>query len=77
MEEESQSWELEDAIKLNSVIEEIIFSCENDQLIWIMTSKTYGTGDGRKFLCSGTQLADQHWKCIWKLKIPPKVQIFM
>lgn len=59
------------------MVEGITLKYGEDQLIWLPSARTYSTGDGRKVLCSRIQSSNVHWKCIWKLKTPPKVQLFV
>lgn len=54
-------WELEDAIKINDIIENLNFFSENDQLVLLPCRKSYATADGKKFLL--------HWAVLDKIEV--------
>lgn len=45
-----RAWDLDEAMRLNDIIDSIIFSSGMDYLLWIRTSKAYSSVDGRRFL---------------------------
>lgn len=75
-----RAWELEEVLKLNELIEELVFTEGDDRVIWKISNDLYCTSDGNSFLrYSGLQsTVNDHeaWSIIWNLKIPPKIQYF-
>lgn len=74
-------WELEEAIKINDIIENLVFSLDSDQFIWLPSKKPFAMADGKKVLASldfAIQVNRQgNYNSIWRLKIPPKIHIFL
>lgn len=69
--------ELEEAVDLNTIIDNLCLQIRNDWVSWVCSGNKYKSADGRKFLCKEMILSRGNWKSIWKLRIPTKVQLFM
>lgn len=75
-----RAWELEEALNLNNIIEELNLEVRHDQVVWIPTGKPYCAKDGknvlRNSLYNNSQGIQGAWSIIWNFKIPPKIQLF-
>lgn len=76
-----REWELQEALKLNDIIEWMVFSVGSDKLVWKESNKPCNMADRRHFLRSSVShfhVSDQGAQnTIWRLKIPSKIQFFL
>lgn len=72
-----RQWELEEVLKLNEIIDDIVLSEGEDRLVWLKVKQAYNCKEGRLFLEGNSCLQSLKWIFIWKIKAPPKVLIFL
>ncbi|KAK1389926.1 hypothetical protein POM88_018104 [Heracleum sosnowskyi] len=48
------AWEVDEALRLNDIVDCIVFTRGTDQLIWLKSGKTYLSSDGRRLLSNGS-----------------------
>ncbi|KAK1361779.1 hypothetical protein POM88_046253 [Heracleum sosnowskyi] len=72
-----RAWELDEVMRLNGIINSIIFSPGTDSLVWMVTKRPYTSADGKGILMGGLTSNNSVWIRIWKLRIPPKIKYFL
>lgn len=72
-----RAWELQEVLKLNDIINFINFAAGKDSLIWIKSQSPYTAKLGNEFLGSSISSQFTGWIFRWKIKVPPKVFIFL
>lgn len=45
-----RAWELEEVLKLNDILDELVLTEGSDQLVWCVTNNPYVTAEGKSFL---------------------------
>ncbi|KAK1404377.1 hypothetical protein POM88_003982 [Heracleum sosnowskyi] len=72
------SGDLDEMCNLNIIVSSVVFTNGDDALLWIKSGNPYRCKDGRLLLSRYDQgHTSIIWKSLWKLKVPPKVSIFL
>ena len=69
---ELRHWEMEEANKLDSIIQNVTLTSGDDELIWDLNQKTFSVSAMVNVL--STQDSNVEWGFIWKIRIPHKVK---
>ncbi|KAK1375488.1 hypothetical protein POM88_031681 [Heracleum sosnowskyi] len=64
-----RDWELDEAVKLNTIIDSIVFSPGLDSLAWLKSKHPYSSADGKGMLLGSSGSTNVVWSRIWKLKL--------
>lgn len=76
-----RAWELKEVLKLNSMINSLVFSSGSDHLVWSVYNQPYSMQAGRLYLRSCLEALNTgiqgDWNITWNLKIPPKIMFFL
>ena len=70
-----RSWEVEEVIKLESIVKKISLGSDKDVLKWANNKSIYSTKLATELLWHSSPQID--WKFVWKLKVPQKIKLFL
>lgn len=74
---ELRAWEEDSLKKISDIVNNISLSDKRDIVIWKQANDSFSTKECYKFLEGLDNVWERNWKGIWKLKMPPKIQIFL
>lgn len=72
-----REWELIQARELDDIIQEVILSGINDQLICRHNKDGYSSKAGYAHYFNVSEINNVAWSKLWRIKIPPKVILFL
>lgn len=72
-----RQWEREEALKLWNIVIKVHLSNRNGQLIWDPSGNPLTAKDCYQAIIPSQNVVTTELRLLWKLRLPPKVQIFL